>query len=83
MNTIIVANIIQLCKLCHYAMCNREEMKTLNCLYLTVMSSCFWQSVNEHSVMLFRAKISLTPRWRAENVGFVSSVKYLYRVGCK
>ena len=65
--TLIVANIIQLCELCHYAMCNREEMKTLHCLYLTVMSSCFWQSVNEHSVMLFRAKISLTPWWRAEN----------------
>ena len=34
--TLIVANIIQLCELCHYAMCNREEMKTLSLSHCNV-----------------------------------------------
>ena len=29
--------------------------------------SCFWQSENEDTVIVFRAKISLAPWWRAEN----------------
>ena len=30
------------------------------------MSSCYWQSEKEDTVMLFRAKITLTPLWRID-----------------
>ena len=47
----------------HYVKCNKDKIKTLmvSTLHLTVISSCFWQSENEDTVMLFRAKMPLTP----------------------